>query len=57
MDEARGTFETVPFPSIREASIDLLRAAQGKHMIHAFTEADVTVPRRIIRDHKVKTGE
>lgn len=57
MDEARDTFETVPFPSIREASIDLLRAAQGKHMIHAFTEADVTAPRRIIRDHKAETGE
>jgi pyruvate/2-oxoglutarate dehydrogenase complex dihydrolipoamide acyltransferase (E2) component len=57
MDETGTTFETVPFPSIREASIDLLRAAHGKHMIHAFTEADVTTARRFIRDHKARTGE
>ena len=57
MAHIREEFETVPFPSIREASIDLLRAAQGKHMIHAFTEADVSVPRQFIRDHKARTGE
>lgn len=57
MDEAHKDFELVPFPSIREASIDLLRAAQGKHMIRGFTEADVTVPRQFIRDHKARTGE
>jgi hypothetical protein len=28
MQDPRQAFETVPFPSIREASIDLLRAAQ-----------------------------
>ena len=57
MQDPRQAFETVPFPSIREASIDLLRAAQGKHMIHGLTEADVTVPRQFIRDHKARTGE
>jgi pyruvate/2-oxoglutarate dehydrogenase complex dihydrolipoamide acyltransferase (E2) component len=57
MTETQTTFETVPFPPIREASIDLLRAAHGKHMIHAFTEADVTMPRQFIREHKARTGE
>lgn len=57
MTENPGPFETTAFPPIREASIDLLRAAQGKHMIHAFIEADVTAARQFIRAHQAGTGE
>jgi hypothetical protein len=57
MADSDMTFETLPFPSIREASIDLLHAAHDKHMIHAFTEADVATPRQCIRNHKARTGE
>jgi len=57
MDESRQAFEVVPFPAIRDASIDLLRVAHGKHMVHAFAEVDVTRARRLIRDHSARTGE
>ena len=57
MDETRPAFEVVPFPTIREAAIDLLRVAHGKHMIHGFSEVDVTTARQFIRDHKARTGE
>jgi pyruvate/2-oxoglutarate dehydrogenase complex dihydrolipoamide acyltransferase (E2) component len=31
--------------------------AQRKHMIHGLVEADVTEPRRILREHQARTGE
>jgi pyruvate/2-oxoglutarate dehydrogenase complex dihydrolipoamide acyltransferase (E2) component len=57
MDETRQPYEVVPFPAIREASLDVLRMAHGKHMIHAFSEVDVTTARQLIRDHRARTGE
>ncbi|RPI57838.1 MAG: hypothetical protein EHM56_03180, partial [Chloroflexi bacterium] len=57
VDETRPAFEVVPFPTIREAAIDLLRVAHDKHMIHGFFEVDVTTARQFIRDHKSRTGE
>ncbi len=57
MDETRPAFEVVPFPTIREAAIDLLRVSHDKHMIHGFFEVDVTRARQFIREHKARTGE
>jgi len=52
-----GQYEIEAFPRIRELSIDLLREARRKHMIHALLEADVTDARRTIRAHRDRTGE
>ena len=52
-----GTFTIKPFPSIRQATIDLLEAASRKHMIHGLIEVDVSKPRQRIREIKETTGE
>jgi pyruvate/2-oxoglutarate dehydrogenase complex dihydrolipoamide acyltransferase (E2) component len=50
-------YEIVPFPKMRHAIIDYLHEARRKHTIHALTEVDVTKARRVIREHKARTGE
>jgi pyruvate/2-oxoglutarate dehydrogenase complex dihydrolipoamide acyltransferase (E2) component len=57
MEQREQNFQVLPFPHIREAAIDLLREGQRKHMIHAFLEVDVTGARRIIWEHRAKSGE
>ncbi len=57
MNESRRSYELSPFPRVREASIDLLRMAQQKHMIHGLAEMDVTKARQHIDHHKAETGE
>jgi hypothetical protein len=42
---------------MREASLDLLREARRRHMIHALLEVDVTFARQVLRRHKARTGE
>jgi pyruvate/2-oxoglutarate dehydrogenase complex dihydrolipoamide acyltransferase (E2) component len=51
------TFEVKPFPSIRQATIGVLRAASRKHMIHALLEVDVSKPRDLIRRYATMRGE
>jgi pyruvate/2-oxoglutarate dehydrogenase complex dihydrolipoamide acyltransferase (E2) component len=57
MKESKCSYEIAPFPRVREASIDVLRMGQQKHMIHGLTEMDVTKARQYINHHKADTGE
>jgi len=50
-------FEVHSLPKTRLAISDMLREGQLKHMIHGFTEVDVTIPRQRIEEHKKVTGE
>ncbi len=50
-------YEVVPFPKIRRLMVDGGRLARQKHLIHGLVEMDVTDARRLIREHKAKTGE
>jgi pyruvate/2-oxoglutarate dehydrogenase complex dihydrolipoamide acyltransferase (E2) component len=54
---AESTYTVKPFPPIRQATIDLLSASGGKHMIHGLIEVDVSLPRRLLRAMKEATGE
>lgn len=45
-------YEVKPFPRIRIATVDLLRAARHKNMIHSMIEVDVTEARASIRKTK-----
>jgi pyruvate/2-oxoglutarate dehydrogenase complex dihydrolipoamide acyltransferase (E2) component len=49
--------EVRPFPASRKLVLDAGYIARRKHMIHGFLEADVSEPRRLIREHKERTGE
>jgi pyruvate/2-oxoglutarate dehydrogenase complex dihydrolipoamide acyltransferase (E2) component len=50
-------YKIVPFPKIRRLMVDGGRLARQKHLIHGLVEMDVTDARRLIREHKAKTGE
>ena len=50
-------YQVIPFPKIRRLMADGGRLAKQKHLIHGLVEMDVTDARRLIREHKVKTGE
>jgi len=52
-----GNYQIIPFPKIRRLMVDGGRMARQKHLIHGLVEMDVTDARRLIRDHKAKTGE
>ena len=49
-------FQVIPFPRIRRLMVDGGRLAKQKHLIHGLVEMDVTDARRLIREHKAKTG-
>jgi len=51
------TYKIIPFPRIRRLMVDGGRLARQKHLIHGLVEVDVTNVRRLIREHKEKTGE
>ena len=44
------------FPRIRKATVDLLRAARRKNMIHSVVEVDITGVRTGLRRLKKETG-
>lgn len=50
-------YQSIPFPKIRRLMVDGGRMARQKHLIHGLVEMDVTDVRRLIREHKEKTGE
>jgi pyruvate/2-oxoglutarate dehydrogenase complex dihydrolipoamide acyltransferase (E2) component len=50
-------YQAFPFPMERQVTIQGGRLASRKHTIHALIEVDVTEPRRLIREHKARTGE
>jgi pyruvate/2-oxoglutarate dehydrogenase complex dihydrolipoamide acyltransferase (E2) component len=45
------------FPRIRQATVDLLKAAKRKNMIHSFIEVDITKARSLLRERKRQTGD
>ena len=47
----------IPVPSVRKGVMDLLWAGQQKHVVHGFGEVDVSIPRKIMKKYKEKTGE
>ena len=57
MFPAEDDFEIRPFPKSRRLVIDGCEWGRKKHIIHAFTECDVTRARSILREYKQRTGE
>ena len=47
----------MPFPRSRRLLLDASPAGSRKHMIHGLVEFDVTEPRRLLSEHKARTGE
>jgi pyruvate/2-oxoglutarate dehydrogenase complex dihydrolipoamide acyltransferase (E2) component len=56
-NETPAEYEIIPFPRIRHLTIDVMRIAHRKHMIHGLIEVDVTRPRQYIREKEASTGE
>jgi pyruvate/2-oxoglutarate dehydrogenase complex dihydrolipoamide acyltransferase (E2) component len=50
-------FRVVPFSGARRTIADYLSVARRKHLVHALVEVDVTLPRRILAEHRARTGE
>lgn len=50
-------FEVQPYGRTRQLVRDAGWLARRKQMIHGFVEADVTLPRRLMRDYRCRTGE
>ena len=50
-------YQVIPFPKIRRLMVDGGRLGRQKHLIHGLVEVDVTDARRLIHEHKAKTGE
>ena len=50
------SYQLVPFPKIRRLMVDGGYMARQKHLIHGLVEMDVTHARRMIHEHKARTG-
>jgi len=57
MNQNHMTYQALPFPMERQVTIQGGRLASRKHTIYALIEVDVTSPRRMIHEHKARTGE
>jgi pyruvate/2-oxoglutarate dehydrogenase complex dihydrolipoamide acyltransferase (E2) component len=57
MNMKNENYQVIPFPKIRRLMVDGGQLARQKHLIHGLVEMNVTEARRLIRDHKAKTGE
>ena len=55
--QSDGSFEVVPFPPERNATLDVLRWARKRTPVAAMLEVDVTAARRAIRVLRERTGE
>jgi pyruvate/2-oxoglutarate dehydrogenase complex dihydrolipoamide acyltransferase (E2) component len=51
------TFSVLPFPRERQVIVEGGRIAAHRHTVHGLLEVDVTEGRRMIREHKARTGE
>lgn len=56
-DEQIGSFEELPFPIARTASIDTVTMGKSKHHIPILLEMDVTLARIAMKLRKERTGE
>ena len=50
-------YQLVPFPLTQRVIATLQRFAEHKHIIHALTEVDVTIPRQVIHEQKARGEE
>ncbi|MBI5545634.1 MAG: 2-oxo acid dehydrogenase subunit E2 [Deltaproteobacteria bacterium] len=50
-------FRRVAFPRERRLVLDTLRLGHNKPMMHGLLELDVTLARRMLREHRDRTGE
>jgi pyruvate/2-oxoglutarate dehydrogenase complex dihydrolipoamide acyltransferase (E2) component len=50
-------YNVVKYPKHRFPTIDYLRVARNKPLIHLFMEADVTLPRTRLRTYRRQTGQ
>lgn len=50
-------YQVVSLPKIRRLMVDGGRLGRQKHLIHGLVEMDVTAARRLIREHRARTGE
>ena len=57
MGKTQADHRVVPVPRMRQVYIDTLHLGHRKHTVHGLLEADVTVARQTIADHKARTGE
>lgn len=55
-DEKQG-HEVIAFPRMRHIVVDFLSVAHAKHTMHGLFEVDVTRARRLLREHKARSGE
>lgn len=55
-DHGESGYESLPFPRIRDVMADVGWNGRRKYMIHGLIELDVTDARRLIREHKARTG-
>jgi pyruvate/2-oxoglutarate dehydrogenase complex dihydrolipoamide acyltransferase (E2) component len=51
------SYRTIPFPASRKVIVDAGRMGARRPLIHGLLELDVTQPRTLMREHKVRTGE
>ena len=56
-DKQQDGYRVVPFSRMRQVYVDSLHMGHRKHTVHALLEADVTAARRLIAEHKARTGE
>lgn len=57
MPDPPKNFRTIPFPASRKVIVDAGRMGSRRPLIHGLLELDVTLPRTLMREHKVRTGE
>jgi pyruvate/2-oxoglutarate dehydrogenase complex dihydrolipoamide acyltransferase (E2) component len=57
MSKTQAAHRVVSVPRMRQVYIDTLHLGHRKHTVHGLLEADVTVARQTIADHKARTGE
>ena len=53
----QATYQLVPFPQAQHEIAVALRLTEHKHSIHVLTEVDVTTPRQVIQEQKVRGRE
>ena len=57
MSTNHAEYSVLPFPRERQVIVEGGRIAAQRHTVHGLIEVDVTEPRRVIREHKARTGE
>ncbi len=57
MTDLIGGYEEKPFPKIQNSVGDIFEFSRSKYYVLGLMEADVTLAREIIEEHKAKTGE